>query len=227
MLSRLYIDNYRALVNAELKLGRRNLLMGRNGTGKSTFGEVLIALQLLLINQSKTDNIFDESTLTRWQRLPRQRFALEVEISQRVYSYELTIEHRYGPGLDESRTRVTTESLTLNAKPLFRFVDGIVRLFRNDHSPGAEYPFDWGRSALATIRPGPENEGVGEFLAWMRGLTVVRPNPQLMVDLIERDEFILVWDCANFAAWYRAMSNGDKRRDQELHKTLNDVLPGF
>lgn len=55
----------------------------------------------------------------------------------------------------------------------------------------------------------------------------MKPNPQQMADLVERDDFHLVPDTRNFAAWYHAASAADKRRDQLLHGTLTDVLPGF
>ena len=66
MLKKLYVDNFRALVNSELQLGRRSLLMGSNGTGKSTFGDVLQRLQWLVFGQAKTDDVFTVETLTRW-----------------------------------------------------------------------------------------------------------------------------------------------------------------
>ncbi len=48
-----------------------------------------------------------------------------------------------------------------------------------------------------------------------------------MEDLIERDDFSLLFDARNFAAWYHTVSSGDKRRDRSLHDALADVLPGF
>jgi len=44
-LSRLYINNYRCFVNFELRPGGRSLLLGYNGTGKSSIFDVLAALQ--------------------------------------------------------------------------------------------------------------------------------------------------------------------------------------
>ena len=70
MLKRLYVDNFRALVNTDLALERRTLLMGANGTGKSTFADVLLRLQWLLSGVSKTDEIFTSDTLTRLYGTP-------------------------------------------------------------------------------------------------------------------------------------------------------------
>lgn len=227
MLTRLYVDNYRALVNTELTLGRRNLLMGSNGAGKSTFGDVLLRLQWLLFGSAKTDDIFTWDTLTRWQNLPRQRIEIDATSPDGDYRYEIAIDHRKTASAESPRTRISRESLTLNAKPLFHFENGIVKLYRDDHSAGPEYPFDWGRSALATITTRPDNQKLTWFKSLLVGLTVLRPNPALMEDIIERDDFALNFDTRNFAAWYHMASSGDKRRDRMLHDALADVLPGF
>jgi len=227
MLTRLYVDNFRALVNSELDLAPRALLMGRNGTGKSTFGDVLMRLQTLLVGQSKTDDFFGPETRTRWQQVPRQRFELDVTGPAGSYQYRLIVEHRNTAGSDESRTRIVGETLSLNAKPLFRFEDGMVHLFRDDHSAGPEYPFDWGRSALGAIAPRHDNQKLTWFGQWLRGMTILKPDPQRMSALVERDDFILFVDASNFAGWYHAASGADKRRDQLLHDALAEVLPGF
>lgn len=227
MLKRFYVDNFRALVNSEIHFGARTLLMGANGTGKTTIGDALLAIQVLLIAQSKTDDIFQSPTLTRWQSSPKQRFELDVTSEAGLFQYKLTVEHRETFGTDQPRTRVTEETLTLNGNPLFRFEDGLVRLFRDDHSPGPEYPFDWGRSALATISSRHDNKSLTAFGNWVRQLTILKPNPQRMEDLVEKDDFILFQDASNFSAWYHVASAADKRRDQQLHKTLAEVLPGF
>jgi predicted ATPase len=227
MLTRLYVDNFRALVNTDLPLGRRSLLMGSNGTGKSTFGDVLIRLQLMLFGQSKTDEVFPVDTLTRWQRVPQQRFEIDTTGPNGDYRYELVVEHRETASADMPRTRILREALTVNSQPLFHFEDGLVRLYRDDHSAGPEYPFDWGRSALGTISARHDNQKLTWFVRWFQVLAVIRPNPPQMEDLVERDDFSLFLDAKNFAAWYHTASSGDKRRDRLLHDSLTDVLPGF
>src|SRR5882724_1795288 len=227
MLTRLYVDNFRALDNTDLQLGRRTLLMGSNGTGKSTLGDVHIRLQWALFGQSKADEIFSVDTLTRWQSVPRQRFEIDATGPDGDYHYELVVEHRKTASADVPRTRIPREALTINSQPLFHFEDGLVRLYRDDHSVGPEYPFDWGRSALGTISARPDNQKLTWFLRWLQGLTVLRPNPPQMEDLIERDDFLLFLDAKNFAAWYHTASSGDKLRDRLLHDALADVLPGF
>lgn len=226
MLTRLYVDNYRALVNTDLPLARRTLLMGANGTGKSTFGDVLVRLQWLL-GQAKTDDVFSVDTLTRWQNARQQRIEMDVTGPAGAYRYETVIEHRDAASAELPRTRIRRETLTIETRPLYHFEDGSVRLFRDDHSQVSDYPFDSGRSPLGTITHRNENQKLTWFVRWLQTLAVLKPNPPAMQDLVEGDQFMLVADAANFAAWYHSISAADKRRDRDLHDTLIDMLPGF
>ncbi len=45
MLKRIYIDNFRCLVNFELSVDSINLFLGPNGAGKSAVFDVLRAMQ--------------------------------------------------------------------------------------------------------------------------------------------------------------------------------------
>jgi predicted ATPase len=227
MLTRLYVDNYRALVNSELPLLPRTLLLGRNGTGKSSFGDVLMRIQMLLYGASKTDEIFGPNSLTRWQQVPHQTFELDVQGPSGQYQYHLKIEHRDTSGTEEPRTKIVQETLTLDSRPLFSFVDGTVHLYRDDHAVAADYPFDISRAALGTITPRSDNHKLSWFNWWFRGLTVLQPNPQAIAGLVEQDDFLLLVTASNFAAWYHAASAADKRRDLALHNILSEVLPGF
>ena len=71
MIKRLYVDNYRSLVNFELPLQELTLLMGPNGVGKTSVLDVMFALRQLLAGVAKvTDAESSASTLTRWQTRP-------------------------------------------------------------------------------------------------------------------------------------------------------------
>ena len=67
MLRRLYIDNYRSLVNFELKLGASNLLMGTNGSGKSSVFAALSSLRGVVADGEDVEYASTPASLTRWQ----------------------------------------------------------------------------------------------------------------------------------------------------------------
>jgi len=45
MINRLYVDNYKCLVNFDLKLVELSLLLGPNGVGKSSVLDMVFALR--------------------------------------------------------------------------------------------------------------------------------------------------------------------------------------
>ncbi|HAX75624.1 MAG TPA: ATPase, partial [Cyanobacteria bacterium UBA11372] len=58
MLKRVYIDNFRCLVNFELDVDAINLFLGYNGSGKSTVFEALHKIQAFVSGDSKVEGIF-------------------------------------------------------------------------------------------------------------------------------------------------------------------------
>jgi len=65
MLKRLYVDNFRCLVNFEMKFDRLGLFMGENGAGKSTVFEVLRRLRSFLLGYENVEGSFPAEALTR------------------------------------------------------------------------------------------------------------------------------------------------------------------
>ena len=86
MLTRLYCDNYKCLVNFEFRPGATQLLMGRNGAGKSTVFEVLELIRDFaargdtcedrLVGQTRTRSqtcrtrSLNWTSKTRWAHIP-------------------------------------------------------------------------------------------------------------------------------------------------------------
>jgi len=124
MLKRIYVDNFRCLVNFELKFDRANLLLGENGTGKTAVFEVLYRLQQFMAGNAKVLVVFPNTDLTRWQTSCVQRFELDLEVQDCVYNYSLLIEHDE----DRRKARIKSETLLLNGNKLFDFQEGQAQL---------------------------------------------------------------------------------------------------
>ena len=62
MLKRFYADNFRCLVNFELELDEANILLGANGTGKSSVLTVLRKIQDLVVRGYKVEGVFPPGT---------------------------------------------------------------------------------------------------------------------------------------------------------------------
>ena len=215
MIKRLFVDNYNCLVNFELKLSEITLLLGRNGSGKTSVLNVMYALRRLLNGEAKiTDSdIFPTRTLTRWQSRETQTFEVDVELNGEAMRYRLEIEH----SLQEKRARIMLETLTVGEKPLFRFDGGTVQLFRDNHSEGPKFTSDWNESALARVQPeGTVNARLTSFLDHMRKVIVSGLYPASFIAESSGEEAMLNRTASNFASWY-----------QHLLFERQDLVPDF
>jgi predicted ATPase len=222
MLKRIYIDNYKSLVNFELSLAPLNLFLGPNGAGKSTVFEVLRKLQAFIGGDSKLAELFETTTLTRWQTLHIQRFELEIEGNQGLYKYELAVEH----DRKEQKVIVKYERLWFNNTPVFQFEQGEMHLFTDDAAPGPVYPFNWSTSGSAFISPRPENKKLTWFKQYIKQIIVVQIVPALIQADSDQEALVPSYHFENFVSWYRHLSQ-DQEITLSVTETIRKVLPGF
>ena len=93
MIERLYIDNFRTLVNVTILLKRNALLLGENGTGKTSVFDALRCLQRFISGELSVKAAFPTSELARWQESPTQRFGIDLRAGEGLYHYERLLHH--------------------------------------------------------------------------------------------------------------------------------------
>lgn len=226
MIKRLFVDNYKCLVNFDLPLKELSLLLGPSGAGKTSVLDTVYALRQLLSGEAKvTDHdAFPTRTLTRWQRRNLQVFEIDVVLQSENFSYRLEVEHEQ----DTRLARIRHETLTVDGHSLFEFVLSEVQLFRDDPnrgiSKGPSYTADWKESALARVFPGPANRRLTRFLDYMRRILVCSiHSPGLMTDSTEEIS-MLERDGSNFADWYRHTHQERPDLTAALTEGLTDVI---
>lgn len=220
MLKRIYIDNFRCLVNFELNVDSINLFLGGNGAGKSTVFDVLRKIQTFVSGDDKVEGIFKASDCTRWQNSTIQHFELEIAGNGGNYKYELAIGH------NQEKSRVEYERLWFDNQPLLKFEIGEVQLFRDNYSEGPKYSFDWSQSMLPTLMPRPDNTKLTWFKNRIERFIIVKIVPSLMSDESEQEDIRLHFRMENFVSWYRYISQ-DQGKVAELMNILKQVLDGF
>ncbi len=223
MLTRIYVDNYKSLVNFELKIGSVNLFLGPNGTGKSSIFEVLRQLRAFISGENKIHELFDDSTRTRWQTSRVQTFELVFKGKQGLFEYQLVVEHHESG----QKARVKHEGLSLDGNPLLRFEQGEVQMYHDDFSAGPQYPFDWSLSALGSIFPRPDNTHLTWFKARVKKLVIAQSIPVLMLSESSQEEPVPGNHLQNFVSWYRYISQEDQGLALDVITALRKVLPGF
>jgi predicted ATPase len=222
MLKRVYIDNFRSLVNFELSLGQQQLILGLNGSGKSTLLEVLRALKRLVTGDAHPDALFPDTSRTRWQTLSQQTFELDVELGA-SYRFRLEIDSWGNP----PKTRIKREVVLCDGRPVFEFIEGEVHLFNDNFERKVKYPFDWFRSALATVQPRSENTKLMQFRNWIETLYCLQLSPHRMSHRAEGEETEPAFDMSNFASWYRHMNQERAESGSALRDQLRRIMPGL
>jgi ABC-type transport system involved in cytochrome c biogenesis ATPase subunit len=220
MLTRLHIDNFKCFVNFEYKPARRNLILGRNGTGKSSLMDALSLLRRLVVDGEGATKLFPQSQRTRWLNQRAQSFKVEAILNNRTYEYQLIIDS------PERKVQIAFEGIRLNGKPLVEFEDGTVQLYNDRGEFENSYPLDTNRSALLTISA--RNTGsIHPFKRWLTDMYIFRPNPFAMGSRAEGESLYPSVDLADIASWYRHLVQNDPKENSDLFESLREALDGF
>ena len=223
VLIRFFADNYRSLVNFELRPGRLNLLLGENGTGKTTIFNILGSLRDLVVLGLPVQDLF-AFTRTSWDKRTVQRFELDFQDDGGTYRYSLDVEHPANKA-----PFIRSESIALDGEPLFRFTGGEVRLPYDDSTSATTFPFRSDQSYLVNLRS--SNSGridrLSRFIDLMAGISICQPNPFAMLPASERDQDFLFRNGANFAAYFDHINDVNPAARRALETDLEKALPGF
>ncbi len=93
MLTKMYVHNYRCLVNFEIEFDSLMLLLGANGSGKTSLFDILYCIRKLVVDNAKVYEVFTADDLTVWLD-SQQIFELHVEGNGGSYVYRLVVEHQ-------------------------------------------------------------------------------------------------------------------------------------
>lgn len=217
MLRRLYVDNYRCLVNFELRPEAVNLLVGRNGSGKSTFLEVLQILSGLVAGESPTV-LFQADTLPWWDTRKSQTFEVELddEATEDRFVYRLVVKHS-----DKDGAAIVEERLTRGSAELFGFSGNELRLSGLKEAIGFE-----GRQSVVALGLGLD-PAAKRFLAQLRGLRVFRLNPWSFEAQSRNEWSVLNSNGSNLVSFLRAWSQSDPAGFLQWNRKAQEVMPQF
>ncbi len=242
MLKRLYLHNYKCLVNFEINFDKNiSLFLGENGSGKTSTFSALCEIQKFIIFNYRLDDkrledrkrIFNLSSVTRWEDDLIQKFEIDVEGNSGLYKYSLEIEHNP----DKTCPRVRIESLSFDGKPLYNFLietesgmqAGKGRMF-NDGKPnknGIPYATDWFSSGIGSIQERSDNKKLVWFKKWLEHLFIAHINPSLIKIDMEREESHPEVDLSNYVAWLNYWNNENREGVTAVESQLKEIIKGF
>lgn len=223
MLSRIYIDNFRAFVKFEHRFKSTQLLLGANGAGKTSLLQVLLTIRQLVARGDSSDSLHFLRSRTVWLSQPKQTFEFDIDLKGSAYVYHLEIE----PWGEPVRARIAKEIVTVDGNPLLEFVAGEVRLFNDAFELVVTYPLDSLRSALATISEASDRMKLYALRNWFSSLFCFRLDPFAMSPVAEGEDPAPNVNLSNFAAWYRHLLQSFPQENDAFLKSLKQAMPGF
>ena len=221
MLTRVYIDNFRSFVNFEYRPEAKQLLIGANGSGKSS---LLEAIRYTKEFVQGGENQFTQSTRTRWQDKPLQVVEIEALLDESKYVYRLEI--RFA-----SKTKqlsVNLESLTVSGAPVFKLENGQIQFFMDDSNEVTALPFEATKSSLQLAQL--SNVHVRRFVEWMKNSVHcfrIDEYPGTMDEIADSEEEQPDYELDNLAGWYRHLVGAYPKENIAFLKSMEGVMDGL
>lgn len=223
MITSIYIDNYRCFSNFEYKPGAIELILGDNGTGKSSLLEVLRHLKSILVDGRNTQLVFVKRDLTAWDSRRTQKFELGISAGGGYYHYSLTVEHSD----HEDKNRIKSETLTYGNATLYHYDGNDAHLHRDDGSQGPIIPYDWNLSFIATIPARDDNKRLVQFRDCVANIFLFAPDPLGMNAESDVDVAVPDSKLSNLSGWLRHLFQEDIDMMQAMRDSLKEVIVGL
>jgi len=229
MITRIYIDNYKCFSNFEYKPGQNQLLLGRNGSGKSTVFEVIRMLKALVLRGALVSDLLDVTTLTRWQRRAKQTFEIEVKAGPARYRYALVIDHgrrEDACDIDEERLE-SSDGADGEWCPLFARFGDSATIYSDEGGSVERLILDRRRTLISLLDPHRGPNRLFGFRSRMATIYCVQLEPRTMTARSEVEVAEPVPGLSDYASWYRHLAQESTRTITTLAEYLSDVLDGF
>jgi len=220
MLTRVYIDNFRSFVNFEYKPAKKHLLLGANGSGKSSLLEAIRYVKGFI---ASAETPFTQSTRTRWQDRPLQ--VVEIDALLEGHEYQYRIETRFDS--DTRQPSVNMESLKVSGTTAFNRTNEVLRFFSDSGSQETAKPPDSSRSALHLSQL--SNPYVGRFMHWLSSVYCFEIDAYFdaMDEPVDSGESQPDFELGNFPSWYRYLLQSQPADNVNFLRAVKETLDEF
>lgn len=197
MLKKLYIHQYRCLQNFEISLDSLNsaLLLGKNGSGKSSLFDAVGILQQIGRGVTPINELIQAEDFTFGQQEQPILLEIEATLNARNYRYTLEIEfpaHFHSP-------KVKREILEVDGDKTLHREGGKTALL----NPEREFTLDWHHVGLPLISNTKADSPIALFRAWLGNIVVLSPWPARFHGISKQESPYLDKQASQLMDWVR------------------------
>ncbi|MGK7928867.1 MAG: AAA family ATPase [Spirulina sp.] len=220
MLQRLYVHNFRCLENFELILKEMpcSLLIGKNGSGKSTIGMVLEIFQDMGRGVNRVNDLIKPKDFAYGRSHIPIRLEIEVLLQEKLYKYILVLE------LPETfrELRVSQEQLSVEGEPIYSRTEAQIWLYRPRE---AKFLADWHLIALTVIQEQSETDPLHIFKTWLARMVILTPIPSLIAGDSHGETLQPTREGLNFGEWFSGLLGQYPAAYKQIDEYLQKVMP--
>ena len=220
MIERLYVHNFRCLENFTLDLAGRSsaLLIGKNGSGKSTILECLKLFQSICRGSNRIRNLISASDFARHRADQPMRMEIELSLSGKRYKYAVSFE--WPTNFQEAR--ILDESLSVDGQPIFTRHQSQTQI-----SGGATFGIDWHIVALPVINERPGERAIQDIKTFFASMILIAPIPAKMTGFSQEPSMELQGDAGNYASCLSALLGQKPAAYSVFDSYVKTVIPDF
>lgn len=225
MLQKLYVNNFRCLENFDLSVRdfASVLLIGKNGSGKSTVRHVLGMFRDIGRGSNRVKDLVKLKDFGWARSSVPMRFELEVLLGGQLYRYVLALE------LPDNfkEARILEEQLHVSGTAVYTREHAQVVLSSSPRSSESKFSVDWHLVALPLIQEYSEVDPLHIFKTWLARMLILAPNPSQITgeskgETLKPDSY-----GENFGEWLTGLLLRYPSAYTSIDKYLNEVLPDF
>lgn len=215
MIRRFYVHNFRCLENFELPVSGKSsvLLIGKNGSGKTTVGFALEILQKIGRGTNRIGDLVKPGDFARGRSDVPMRFEIEVELEAQVYAYTIALFSLRGA----KELLVLEEKLVVDGKAVYAR--------HSDNALLSTFIIDWHLVALPIIHDQSTSDPIFVFRQWLARMLILRPIPVVIAGDSEGETLQPNIRVTDFGAWFSGLLAYAPSAYAKIEGYLRQVMP--